>query len=50
MHAQPLLTLACTSQAANGGGGIFKTAAAEVLRGERRLMSTGGHAHPSSHL
>lgn len=28
-------------KAASGGGGIFKTAAAEILRSERRLMSTG---------
>jgi len=28
-------------KAANGSGGIFKTAAAEILRAERRLMSTG---------
>jgi hypothetical protein len=26
-----------------GGGGIFKQAAVEVLRLEKRLMSTGGH-------
>ena len=32
-------------KAANGGGGIFKTAAAEILRAERRLMSTGEAAH-----
>ena len=32
--------------AANGGGGIFKTAAAEILRAERRLMSTGEAVYP----
>ena len=36
----------CMQKAANGGGGIFKTAAAEILRAERRLMSTGEAACP----
>lgn len=41
------LTVACTQKAANGGGGIFKTAAAEILQAERRLMSTGEAACPN---